>query len=131
MLSPKQWIYSRTIDVHRARTVAGGTPNIGLTSYSGMAQANVSAAMGEDVIATGIPCSIQDQGMGRVKGQGLLPSDAPGPGQWKCYIPFEGAAKGSIKDRDILVDDEGVRYQVSQASWDRLGWRIVCIRLES
>lgn len=126
-----QTLYPRTVSVNRAETVAAGNPNIGLLGYSGLAQGVGTGTLGEIVVLTGVSCSIQAQGMGRVKGQGLLPGDAPGPGQWHVFIPFTGAAKASINDRDVLVDDEGIRYQVSQAHWDSLGYKLICIRLEA
>ena len=125
------FVYPRTVDIHRSETVAGGSPNIGLVGYSGMAQGAGTGTMGETVIATGIPCTIQAKGMGRVKGQGLLPADAPGPGQWAIYMPENAITKGTIKDRDILVDDEGVRYQISMAAWAPLGYQLIGIRLEA
>jgi len=124
------FVYPRTVDIHRSETVAGGSPNIGLVGYSGMAQ-GVGGTLGETVIATGIPCSIQMKGMGRVKGQGLLPGDAPGPGQWAIYMPANAIIKDTIKDRDILVDDQGYRYQMSMTEWAPLGYQLIGIRLEA
>jgi len=125
------FLYPRTVDIHRSETVAGGSPNIGLLGYSGMAQGVGSGTLGETVIATGVPCSIQAKGMGRVKGQGLLPGDAPGPGQWAIYMPVTAVPKKTIQDRDILIDDEGVRYQISMAAWAPLGYQLIGIRLEA
>jgi len=125
------FVYPRTVDIHRSETVAGGSPNIGLVGYSGMAQGAGSGTQGETVIITGIPCTIQTKGMGRVKGQGLLPGDAPGPGQWAIYLPANAVTKGTIKDRDVLVDDEGVRYYVSMSAWSPLGYGLIAIRLEA
>lgn len=90
------FLYPRTIDVHRAETVAAGSPNIGLVGYSGMAQgagSGGSGTLGETVIATGIPCTIQPKGGGNPKGRGLVPADAPGPPQWAIYIPLSANRK--------------------------------------
>ena len=124
------FLYPNTVDIHRSETVADGSPNIGLVGYSGMAQGAGSGTLGEKVIATGVPSSIQAKGMGRVKGQGLLPGDAPGPGQWAIYIPSTAVARGTIKDRDILIDESGYRYYVSMSVWTPLVWDLIAIRLE-
>jgi len=39
--------------------------------------------------------------------------------------------KGAVRDRDILVDDEGYRYEVGHAYWNILGMKLQCIRLEA
>lgn len=126
-----QNLYNRTMDIHRPETVAAGSPNIGLLPYSGMGQGAGTGTFGETIIQTGVPCSIQAQGMGKTRGLGLLPGDAAGPAQWHIYTPPGYLAKGTVKDRDILVDDEGYRYQVSQASFSQLGDKLVCTRLEA
>jgi hypothetical protein len=125
------FLYPHSIDVRRSNDTRSGSPNIGLLGYSGVTQGIASGASGEKLIASGLSCSIQATGMGRVKGQGLLPADAPGPGQWHVYVPLGAVSRGAIKDRDVLIDDEGYRYLVSQAQWDSLGYKIVCIRLET
>lgn len=123
-------LYPRTIDVHRPKTNAvdgSGNPQKGLVAYSGATQ----GTGGEAVIMTGIPCSIQARSVGKVEARGVTPADAPGPVQWHIYIPARSAAKGSIHDRDIIVDDESMRYQVAGAYWNILGFRLLTIRLET
>ena len=50
---------------------------------------------------------------------------------WAIYVPPSALPRGSVKDRDIILDDEGIRYQVGQAYWEVLGYKLVCIRLEA
>ncbi|WP_407146247.1 hypothetical protein [Bradyrhizobium sp. ORS 86] len=124
-------LYPRTIEVHRSRTVAGPSDNVvGLTPYSGMQQSSTSAFAGEDVLYTAIPASIQAKQTGRKK-DSSLPGDAVFAPTWYIFVPKSALPKGAVRDRDIIVDDESYRYEVAQAYWNILGWRIVCIRLEA
>lgn len=122
-------IYPRTIAVHRLKTVAGANDSIGLVGYSGAEQSTTSAA-GETVLFTGIPASVQASQTGRKK-DGNLPTDAVFAPTWRIYIPAKALAIESVKDRDIIVDDEGYRYEVGQAYWNILGYQLVCIRVEA
>lgn len=121
-------IYPRLIEVHRAKTVA---PAIGLTGYSGAESSTDPAdAQGETVLFTAIPASIQASQSGRKK-DSSLPQDAVFAPTWKIWIPYASLAKGSVRDRDIIVDDELYRYEVAQAYWNILGYQLVCIRMEA
>lgn len=128
-------IYPRTVEIHRVKTVAGsGSPgNIGLTGYSGTdATTNPADPQGETVRYTGIPASIQ-AGSARARrgAQSTLPQDAVINPMWDIFIPLTAVPKGAIRDRDIIVDDEGYRYEVGQAYWNLLGYKCLCIRLEA
>jgi hypothetical protein len=125
-------VYLRLIELHRVKTVAGSTDTtIGLTGYSGAeASTNVSDPAGEAVLLTGIPASIQAGPTGRKK-DSALPQDVVFMPTWLIYTPLSALAKGVVRDRDIIVDDEGYRYEVGQAYWNRLGCKLVCIRLEA
>lgn len=128
--SISQRIYARTIAVHRLNTVAGAADTtIGLTGYSG-AEQSASPTQGETVLFTGIAASIQATAAGRKK-SGTLATDAVFAPTWVIYTSASGLAKGSVRDRDIIVDDEGYRYEVGQAYWNILGHKISCIRLEA
>jgi hypothetical protein len=121
-------IYPRIIEIHRAKTVA---PAIGLTGYSGVESSTDPAnAQGEVVLFTGIPASIQAAQTGRKKGS-ALPQDAVFAPMWKIWVPANSLAKGTVRDRDVVVDDEGYRYAVAQAYWNLLGYQLVCIRQEA
>jgi hypothetical protein len=125
-------LYPRLIEVHRLRTVAGATDTvIGLTGYSGAeASTVVSDPAGEAVLFTKIPASIQAGATGRKK-DSALPQDVIFMPTWFIFTPQSALAKGTVRDRDIIVDDEGYRYEVGQAYWNRLGHRLICIRLEA
>lgn len=122
-------VYSRTIELRRLKSNAGSADAaIGLVGYSGAEQGSGSA--GEIVLATAVPASIDAAQTGR-KRSGALPGDAVFAPTWRIYVPAPGLAKGTVRDRDIIVDDEAYRYEVAQASWDSLGYKLICIRLEA
>jgi hypothetical protein len=125
-------LYPRTIAVHRSKTNAvnsSGTPQIGLVGYSGRdGTTSSSDPEGETVLFTGIPASIQARSQGR-SGHYLLPSDTSSNPQWRIYVP--SLPQYSIRDRDIIVDDEGYRYDVVQNYFTGLGYQLSCIRLET
>lgn len=121
------FLYPRTIAVHRPGTEQG----IGLQPYSGVGASPGTASLQEQTIVSGIPANIEARGLGRVKGLGLLPADAPGPGQWHITLPGGAVADGAIKDRDIVIDDLGYRYLVSQSLPTPLSYDLVAIRLET
>jgi hypothetical protein len=125
-------LYPRTIEVHRNKTVAGPADTvIGLAGYSGAeASTSPSAPAGEVVLFTGIAASIQAGTTGRKK-DSALPQDVVFMPTWDIYVPLSALAKGTVRDRDIVVDDEDYRYEVSQAYFNVLGYKLICIRLEA
>ena len=48
-----------------------------------------------------------------------------------CRKSPRSATSYSIRDRDIVVDDEGYRYSIAAASWTVFGYQLNCIRLEA
>ena len=127
-----QEIYARLIEIHRAKTPAASSSVTGLVDYSGMtSQPSTSDPnQGEVVLFTGIPASIQATQQGRKK-DSSLPSDAVWAPTWVIYIPKDALDLGSVRDRDIVVDDESYRYEVGQAYWNINGYKLTCIRLEA
>jgi hypothetical protein len=124
-------LYPRRIEVRRARTVAGSNDKIGLTGYSGqVATTNPSNPQGEQVLFSDIPASVQASTTGRKK-DNALPGDAVFAPSWRIFIPKSRLKLGAVRDRDIIVDDEGYRYEVGQAYWNLLGYQLICIRLEA
>jgi len=104
---------------------------IGGLGYSGAEQStNPSDAQGEIVLFTGIAASIQSGDTGRKKGK-ALPSDVFYAPTWYIFIPPTEIAQYSIKDRDIILDEEGYRYEVGQNYWSMAGYKLSCIRLEA
>ena len=124
------FLYPRTIAVHRLNTVAGPTDSvIGLTGYSGAVQGG-SGTQGETVMFSGIPAKIQAAATGRKK-DSSLPQDAVFAPSWWIFTPAFALAQYSVRDRDVIADDESYRYQVGQAEWSPLGYKLTCIRLEA
>jgi hypothetical protein len=126
--------YPRTIEIHRSKTNAvssGGAQQVGLTGYSGREQSTApSDAEGETVLFSGIPAAIDAKSPGRTRGT-FLPADITEKGTWIITIPAASLPQYSVRDRDIIVDDEGYRYGVGQNYWTVTGYQLACIRLET
>lgn len=125
-------VYPRVIQLKRQATNAGAADTvIGLTGYSGAEAAPAPAdPQGRLTLATDIPASIQAGPTGRKK-DSALPQDVVFMPTWIIYIALSALTKGTVRDRDIIVDDENYVYEVGQAYWNRLGWKIISIRLEA
>ena len=126
-----QPLYNRVIAVHRVKTTAGATgSNVGLGGYSGQEQTTVvTDAEGETVLFTGLPANIQGRNSPRTKGP--LPADVVYKATWIIYVPAYAIAQYSIRDRDIIIDDEQYRYAVETNYWSILGYKLSCMRLEA
>lgn len=129
------FLYPRTIQVRRLQTAAvqKGIQEVGGVGYSGAEQveAEYDPLNGEQILYKNVCCDIQAQQTGRTK-DGLLPSDATTKPSWLILVPTSsGIPKGGIRDRDILVDDEGYRYITAQAWWTPLSYNLSCVRLEA
>lgn len=111
--------YPRRVAIHRP----GKQTGVGAVSYGGQTLDEESA------IACDLPASIQERREGSrnpigLPGSGTMPT-------WYIYIPKRSARLGLILDRDIVIDDIGVRYQVIAAYWDSMGFRLTAQTLES
>lgn len=117
------FLYPRTVAIHRPRgaTPAGTTPQVGDIGYASQDWSTAPGdPNGEDVILTGVPASIQFQSPISRSFTGV-PTDAHSPSGWNVFIPKRAAAQGSIRTRDVVIDDQGVRYQVIAPYWTPLG----------
>lgn len=126
-----QGVYFRTISVHRQKTVAGSTDNIGNVGYSGAEQG--TGIEGEDVIISGISAYIQLGSSGsrsRTAG-GAIPGDAVTKPIWTIFIPSAVISQYTVRDRDIIIDDEGYRYEVGANFWTSAGYQLSTIREEA
>jgi hypothetical protein len=112
--------YPHLIKITRP-TTAG---NLGAAPYSGETPAN------EAVVAEKIPAAIQ-LGSGAGKPEGKLPGDAPRTTYWRVLIPSNAIPAGSVRNRDIVTDEAGLRYQVTAAYMTILGYKLVVERLET
>lgn len=138
-IAPPPWeqqqpLYDRTVAVHRSKTNAvsgAGAQQIGLTGYSGREQSTAASdTEGEMVLFINLPASIQAKRAGRFMA-GLVPSDITQKPQWAIIIPASALPQYSIRDRDIIVDDEAYRYEVAQNYWTAFGYQLECVRLET
>lgn len=124
-------LYNRLIEIRRVKTVAGTSDAIGGVGYSGEEASTAPGnPQGETVLFSGLPASIQAGPPGRKK-DSALPQDIYYSPSWTIFVPAPALAKGSVRDRDIIVDDESYRYEVGQDYWNILGYKLVCIRLEA
>lgn len=132
------FLYPRTCSLHRPvsnveAAQSAGAPVVGVMGYAGVTQVTTPdpAGISERVLATGLPCDIAVAGAGKAtRPGGGLPADSAGPIHWQFTFPKGALAKGAIRDRDILIDDEGNRYQVASAYWTPLGYQPKTVRLQ-
>lgn len=112
-----KFIYPRTITIRRPNPTTG----VGNLGYQGLQPAD------ETVIAQNIKASIQR--IQNIKNlEAKLPGDVPSGTVWAIFFKFQ---KGALKDRDVIIDDEGIRYQVAAAYWNSLGCKAFCERLQT
>ena len=107
------WLYLRKISVRRSKTnavSAAGAQLVGLVGYSSREQStNARDPAGEAILFREIPAAIQMRSGGTTRGM-LLPGDVTAKPEWRILIPKASLPQYSIRDRDIIVDDEGYRY---------------------
>jgi hypothetical protein len=131
MLNP---LYPRTVSINRQRTTSGASSNnIGLQGYSGAEQnTDPSDLQGEVVLYSGLAASIQATSTGR-KVDGALPADAVVKPSWYIFLASTMSSPpiNAIRDRDLVYDDAGYRYEVGQAEFNVTSWRLSVIRLEA
>ncbi|MBV9528249.1 hypothetical protein [Sphingomonas sp.] len=113
------FLYPRVVAFNRPAT----QPGVGAQGYGGHTQAT------ETLLFAGIPASIQERREGTNSTVGL-PGDAQRP-TWYVFIPKTALALGSIKDRDIMIDDVGLRYMVVAPYFDNFGYRLTVATLEA
>lgn len=95
----------------------GVATNVGAQGYGGQ--------NGIAVIATGIKAHIQPERQGQAPLAGL-PEDAAGQATWRIILKV---AKGFVKRRDILTDEQGRQYQVILANWNPLSTTCLAVSL--
>lgn len=123
-------VYPRTISIYRLPARAGGSGGAaGPLPYQESQARNGNPVWQTTALFTSIPCSIQEETRGKesataLPGSQLIPL-------WRIYIPFAALAKGSLLVHDYLLDDLGVKYQISSPYWDSLGYRAFAIIEES
>ena len=77
-------------------------------------------------IASGVPANINLK-----KEVGTPPAKLPGDTSRGTYwnVSFY-APDGAVRDRDIVIDSQGNRYQVTAANWQAIGYQCLCEVLE-
>ena len=104
---------------------------VGGIGYAGAEQTtNVADVDGEIILYKNIPCAIQAEQSGRTK-DGYLPTDATLKPLWLIIIPVSALPQYSVRDRDLVLDDEGYRYIVDQNFFSILGYNLSAVRLEA
>jgi hypothetical protein len=124
-------LYPRLIDLYRSKDPqAAKTGTVGLGAYEGRTGSiGFSDPSGLALLFPGILCAIDPHGIGRSTGAMMLPGDVVKHPQWK--ITTIALPLYTIRDRDILIDDEGYRYEVGMNGWSLTGYVLNCIRLET
>lgn len=119
---------NRTVTINRPNPTA---PAIGLQPVVEYTPSQFT------LIASGIPCCIE---MKRQSGSplGQQPGDSWHRIAWSIFIDagdaavYQLEAAGLIRERDVLTDDAGFRYQVEAAYWHALyGWNLLCEKLQA
>lgn len=77
----------------------------------------------EVVIIGGIPASVQLNQRGGHSPVGL-PTDTTDT-LWNVLVPKASLAKGTVKQGDVITDDEEERYVVHAPYWDSLGYNLL------
>jgi hypothetical protein len=126
-------LYPRTISVFRtAQTAqASNNPTVGEVGYQGRVDA-ISRTVDlddETPLFRDLPADIMLKRAGRSRGQ-QLPSDGSMATLWTISMPAWALPIHSIRDEDIIRDDEGYRYIVGSNYFTILGYQIECTRLE-
>lgn len=114
------FLYPRTVAIRRPQVSTSVGEQVG---YAALQQTD------EDVIAKGIAASIQAKGTSGRNPVGL-PGDTPLV-TWRILTPTSALQAGQVRDRDIIEDDLGNRYQVQSDYTNSLGCNFLCIRLEA
>jgi len=117
------FIYPRTITIKRPSTAlpAAGAS----TGYSALLPGD------ETTIYSGLEARIEIWRTGGRPNEHFVADAAIQP-LWRVYIPttcLQGPPINTILLRDIIIDDNGMRYQVASAEFLAISWRIVVQQL--
>ena len=127
----RQGLYNRTISIYRLRSPESETPSIGNIGYVGAEQfSSDPVAESQQLLYSNVPAMIQSTTVGRASG-GVVPTDVSSKPPWLIVIPTYAVPFNLLRDRDIIMDDDGYRYGIGAALWTALGWNLWCIRLEA
>lgn len=115
------FLYPRTVSIFRPKR----SNAVGAVPYKGLTPSN------DDQLYCDLPAGVQWRAsIGRPPTN--IPSDAAVQGYWEVLIPLgNGITFGSVRDRDVIVDDQGIRYQVFGDYHTPLNSQFKCQRLEA
>jgi hypothetical protein len=125
-------LYPRTISIFRTEQTANASnaATVGEVGYQGRLDSVSSVNLDEeDPLFFDVPCDIMLKRAGRSRGN-TLPSDAMASTMWSISIPSWVLPLHSLRDEDIIRDDEGYRYIIGSNFWTMLGYQVEAIRLE-
>lgn len=109
------FLYPRTVSVYRDSEPTNG----GLQGYNEPNELNI--------VTQDLAASIQLK-----RESGAQPANLPGDVSKRTYWSiFVKAPVGTIINNDIIEDDQGIRYQVTAAYWNSLGYQCLCEIMES
>src|SRR5208282_6774746 len=117
------FIYPRLLSVYRLPGFPAGVAGFGAQPYQEPQTARSGSVWATSPTLSGIPCSIQEYRSGQRPVEDLPGSTLVTPTH-KIYIPLLVLPKGSIKVRDYLQDELGVKYEVINPYWNSLGYRL-------
>lgn len=110
------FLFPRVISISRPAVQSGA----GVVAYGGHRPA------AETPVVSGIAASIQMRKTAP-KGDAGLPADS-NKTYWRIMFNLPN---GAVRNRDIITDDLGIRYQVAGAYWNSLGYQAFCELLET
>ena len=110
------FLFPRTISITRPAKQAG----VGAIGYGGQTPST------ETPVASGVGASIQLRKDGKPP-DGGLPGDISKRTLWRIMFNLP---PGTVHDRDIITDEQGLRYQVLAPYWNSLGYQVLAERLE-
>jgi hypothetical protein len=120
-------LYPHTIQVNRPNSVSpavASPPSVRTLPYSGLTPAQ------ETLLFYNLPARIQYKS-GGARADNKVPGDVP-PAMWTIGIPVSaGLVYGDIRNRDIIIDEIGRRYQVDNDYFTAFfGYQLSCTLLE-
>lgn len=110
------FMYPRTIAI--TRSAVADAPSL-TPGYSGLDWT------AETPVESGIAASIQLDRQGKENPAGL-PSDVKVT-MWRIFFK---RPLGLLQERDVITDDQGLRYKVIAPYWNSLGYNALCDRLD-
>ena len=123
------FMYPRKISIYRGAPFPSGSAGLGAQPYREPQTVGNANIWNTTAVFTGITCSIQFDRAGQQTTEDLPGSAGTAP-RWKIFIPKSALANGSVRFRDFILDDGGLKYMVYAPYWDSLGYQLLATSLE-